>query len=31
MKANEENANNAISEYNDTMKKINAAQTEANK
>jgi hypothetical protein len=31
MKANEENANEAIGEYNSVMKAINAAQTEANK
>ncbi len=31
MKANEENANAAIGEYNSVMKKINEAQIEANK
>lgn len=31
MKANEENANAAISEYNEVMKKINADREEANR
>ena len=31
MKAEEDAANAAIADYNDVMKKINAAQTEANK
>jgi len=31
MKANEENANAAISEYNELMKKLNAEQAAANK